>query len=264
MFKKMLIVSILFLLIVSFSNTSEATTVNTPYGYYQIVGGKLKMSVNFTNFIKMTIELPNLASISDLLGGYFVFYEWEYYPGYDYTNGPFAFYLPLDLTSIIPITLTSQAQPLQQDDGTEPTIVGEWDMTGSTKFTITPADEHGNPVDIAQTINALLATQEYPLNMITAQVTKYSFTGSVNKDSSLKLSLSLGILIDAFITTGTISLTGSFTTGLPTYELPEDSFILSNTMSAPNGNIKGSSKDIANWVVKILKMLPLKNAIPAH
>jgi hypothetical protein len=260
MLKKMLIVSILFLLIVSFSNTSWATTVNTPYGYYQIVGGKLKVSVNFTNFVKLTIDLPNLASISDLLGGYFVFYEWGYYPGYDYTNGPFAFYLPLDLTSIIPISLTNQAQPLQQDDGVEPTIVGEWDMTGTTKFTITPADEHGNPVDIAQTINDLLATQEFPLNMITAEVTKYSFTGSMNKDNSLKLNLALGISIDAFITTGTISLTGSFTTSGPSSQPPASSGIL----SAPNGNIKGSSKDIANWVVKILKTLPLKNAIPTH
>jgi len=260
MLKKMLIVWVLFLLIVSFSNTSEATPVNTPYGYYQIVGGKLKLSVNFTNFIKMTIDLPNLASISDLLGGYFVFYEWVDYPGYDYTNGPFAFYLPLDLTNIIPIPLTDQAQPPQQDGGAEPTIVGEWDMTGSTKFTITPADENGIPVDIAQTINDLLATQEFPLNMITAEVTKYSFTGSINKDSSLKLTLTLGISIDAFITTGTISLTGSFTTSGPSSQPAASSAIL----SAPNGNIKGSSNDIANWVVKILKTLPLKNAIPAH
>lgn len=260
MLKKMLIVSVLFLLIVSFSNTSEATPVNTPYGYYQIVGGKLKLSVSFTNFIKMTIELPNLTSIKDLLGGYFVFYEWVYYPGYDYTNGPFAFYLPLDLTSIIPISLTNQAQPLQQDDSVEPTIVGEWDMTGTTKFTITPADENGNPVDIAQTINALLATQEYPLNMITAEVTKYSFTGSINNDKSLKLTLNLGISIDAFITTGTITLTGSFTTSGPSSQPPASSGIL----SAPNGSSKVSSKDIANWVVNILKTLPLKNAIPTH
>jgi len=262
----MLIVSILFLLIVSFSNTSEATTVNSPSGYYQIVGGKLKSSMTFTNFIKMSIELPNLSSIKDLLGGYFVFYYWidQYDHVIDYSYGPFAFYLPLDLTSIIPISLTNQAQALQEEDGVEPTIVGEWQMTGTGKFRIIPADENGDPVDIAQTINDLLAEQEFPLNMITAQVTKYSFTGSMNSNGSLKMSLALGISIDAFVTNGTISLTGSFTTGLPSYEPPEDSFILSNTLSAPNGNIKGSSKGIANWVVKILKTLPLKNAIPAH
>ena len=264
MFKKMLIVWVLFLLIVSFSNTSEATTVNSPNGYYQIVGGKLKLSVNFTNFIKITIDLPNLTSIKDLLGGYFVFYEWVDYPGYDYTNGPFAFYLPLDLTSIIPISLTNQAQPLQQDDGAEPTIVGEWDMTGSTKFTITPADANGNPVDIAKAINDLLKTQAFPLNMITAEVTKYSFTGSMNSNGSLKVNLTLGISIDAFITTGTITLTGSFTTSGPSSKPSDAAYLLSNTMSAPDGNIKGSSNDIANWVVKILKTLPLKNAIPAH
>ena len=263
MLKKMLIVWVLFLLIVSFSNTGWATTINSPNGYYQIVGGKLKLSVSFTNFVKMTIELPNLTSIKDLLGGYFVFYYWKDESSgkiIDYSYGPFAFYLPLDLTSIIPIPLTNQAQPLQQDGGAEPTIVGEWDMTGSTKFTITPADENGIPVDIAQTINDLLATQEFPLNMITAEVTKYSFTGSINKDSSLKLTLTLGISIDAFITTGTISLTGSFTTSGPSSQPAASSAIL----SAPNGNIKGSSNDIANWVVKILKTLPLKNAIPAH
>jgi hypothetical protein len=261
MFKKMLIVWVLFLLIVSFSNTSWATTINSPSGYYQIVGGKLKLSVNFTNFVKMTIDLPNLTSIKDLLGGYFVFYYWSV-NGHviDYSYGPFAFYLPLDLTNIIPIPLTNQAQPLQQDDGAEPTIVGEWDMTGPGKFTITPADENGNPVDIAQTINALLATQEFPLNMITAEVTKYSFTGSMNKDNSLKLNLTLGISIDAFITTGTITLTGSFTTSGPSSQPPASSGIL----SAPNGSSKVSSKDIANWVVNILKTLPLKNAIPAH
>jgi hypothetical protein len=260
MLKKMLIVSILFLLIVSFSITSEATTVNTPYGYYQIVGGKLKVSVNFTNFVKLTIDLPNLASISDLLGGYFVFYDWVYYPGYDYTNGPFAFYLPLDLTSIIPLSLTNQAQPLQQDDSVAPTIVGEWDMTGSTKFTITPADEHGNPVHIAKSINDLLKTQAPPLNMITAEVTKYSFTGSMNSNGSLKMSLALGISIDAFITTGTISLTGSFTTSGPSSQPLASSGIL----SVPNGSSKASSKDIANWVVNILKTLPLKDTVPAN
>lgn len=234
-----------------FSNTSWATIVNSPNGYYQIVGGKLKLSVNFTNFIKMTIDLPNLTSIKDLLGGYIVFYYWidQYGHVIDYSYGPFAFYLPIDLTSIISIPLTNQE-----------TIVGEWDMTGSTKFTITPADANGNPVDIAKSINDLLKTQEFPLNMITAEVTKYSFTGSMNKDNSLKLNLTLGISIDAFITTGTISLTGSFTTSGPSSQPPASSGIL----SAPNGSSKVSSKDIANWVVNILKTLPLKNAIPAH
>ena len=262
MFKKMLIVWVLFLLIVSFSNTSEATTVNSPNGYYQIVGGKLKLSVNFTNFIKMTIDLPNLTSIKDLLGGYFVFYYWvdEYGDVIDYSYGPFAFYPPIDLTSIIPIPLANQAQALQQDGGAEPTIVGEWDMTGSTKFTITPADANGNPVDIAKSINDLLKTQAPPLNMITAEVTKYSFTGSMNSNGSLKVNLTLGISIDAFITTGTITLTGSFTTSGPSSKPPASSGIL----SAPNGSSKVSSKDIANWVVNILKTLPLKNAIPAH
>ena len=262
MLKKMLIVWVLFLLIVSFSNTSEATTVNSPNGYYQIVGGKLKLSVNFTNFIKMTIELPNLTSIKDLLGGYFVFYYWKNTSGQiiDYSYGPFAFYPPLDLTNIIPISLTHQAQALQQDGGAEPTIVGEWDMTGSTKFTITPADANGNPVDIAKSINDLLKTQAPPLNMITAEVTKYSFTGSMNSNGSLKVNLTLGISIDAFITTGTITLTGSFTTSGPSSKPPASSGIL----SAPNGSSKVSSKDIANWVVNILKTLPLKNAIPAH
>ena len=117
---------------------------------------------------------------------------------------------------------------------------------------------------VAQTINDLLAEQDPPLNLITAEVTKYSFTGSVNSNGTLKVNLALGISINAFITTGTISLTGSFTTALPSSEPPEESYILSNTTGAPNGSIKGSSKDIANWVVKILKGLPLKNVIPAN
>ena len=265
MLKRILIVPIVLLLIVSFCNTAGATVVNSPNGYYQITGGKVKASVNFPSFFKITIDLPNLAMIKDLLGGCFVFYYWvdpydNHVLSYDY--GPFSFYLPLDLSDI-PIPLANQPQaPL--DTQTEFPIVGEWDMTASNKFAIIPADENGDPVDIAQTINDLLATQDFPLNMITAEVTKYSFTGTVNSNRTLKVNLALGILIDAFITTGTISLTGSFTTALPTLEPPEESFILSNTKSVPNGSIKGSSKDIANWVVKILKGLPLKSIIPAN
>jgi hypothetical protein len=265
MLKKILIVPIVLLLIVSFCNTGGTTTVNSPNGYYQITGGKLKTSVNFPSFFKIRIELPNLAMIKDLLGGCFVFYylvdPYDHHVLY-YDHGPFSAYLPLDLSNL-PIPLTNQAQaPL--DAQTEFPIMGEWSMTGSNKFVITPADENGDPVDIAQSINDLLATQDPPLNMITAEVTKYSFTGSVNSNGSLKVKLALGISIDAFITTGAISLTGSFKTSLPSSEPPEESYILSNTMSAPNGSVKGSSKDIANWVVKILKGLPLKNLIPAN
>ena len=264
MLKRILIVPIVLLLIVSFCNAAGATTVNSPNGYYQITGGKVKASVNFPSFFKISIELPNLAMIKDVLGGCFVFYYWvnQYGQVIDYTYGPFSFYLPLDLSSL-PLPLKNQAQaPL--DSQTEFPIVGEWSMTTSNKFAITPADENGDPVDIAQTINDLLATQEFPLNMITAEVTKYAFAGSVNSSGTLKVSLALGILVDAFITTGTISLTGSFTTALPTSDPPEESFILSNTTGAPIGSIKGSSKDIANWVVKILKGLPLKSLIPAN
>jgi len=264
MLKRILIVPIVLLLIVSFYNTAGATTVNSPNGYYQITGGKLKVGVNFPSFFKITLDLPNLTMIKDLLGGCFVFYYWvnQYGQVIDYTYGPFSFYLPLDLSDI-PIPLKNQAQA-SLDTQTEFPTVGEWWMTGSNKFAITPADEYGNPVDIAQTINDLLATQESPLNMITANVTRYSFTGTVNSNGSLKVNLALGISIDAFITTGTISLTGSFTTSLPSSEPPEESFILSNNIAAPRVSLKGSSKDIASWVVKILKTLPLKSLVPAN
>jgi len=265
MLKRILIVPIVLLLIISFCNTAVATTVNSPNGYYQITGGKLKASVTFPSYVKISIELPNLAMINGLLGGCFVFYYWV--DPYDhhvlyYDHGPFSAYLPIDLSNL-PIPLANQAQaPL--DTATEFPIVGEWSMTTSTKFTITPADANGDPVDIAQTINEQLGALDPPLNLITAEVTKYSFTGSVNSNGTLKVTLALGISIDAFITTGAISLTGSFTTSLPSSEPPEAPFILSNNVAAPNGSVKGSSKDIANWVVKILKGLPLKNLIPAN
>ena len=265
MLKKTLIVSVLFLLIVSFSSTARATSVIGPNGYYQIVAGKLSATVNFPNYFKITLSLPKLDNIEDFLGGYFRFWYWEYWYGIDYTSGPFAVFVPLDLSSLsLPLInqpSISQTQALQLE---EPTIVGEWSMTTPAKFVIVPADDTGQTIDLEQSINDLLATQEFPLNMITADVTKYSLTGSVNSNGTLKVTLSLGISIDAFITTGTISLTGTFNTAGPTYELPEPPVILSNTLSGPKGSTKGSSKELANWVVKILKTLPLRNVVPGQ
>jgi len=267
MLKKILIVSVLFLLIVAFSGTARATSVIGPNGFYQIVAGKLNATVNFPNYFKITLSLPNLSNIEEFLGGYFVFYYWvnQYDQVLDYTYGPFAFFVPLDLSGfslpLINQSSINQPQALQLE---EPTIVGEWSMTAPTKFAIVPADDTGQTINLEQSINDLLAEQDFPLNMIIANVTKYSLAGSVNSNGTLKVTLSLGMSFDAFITTGTISLTGTFNTALPTYELPEPPVILSNTLSGAKGSTKGSSKELANWVVKILKTLPIKNVVPAH
>jgi len=263
MLRKVMIVLILFLLVASFSKSAGATSVSWigPNGYYEIVGGKISAKVDFPQFFKITLDLPNLKNINGLLGGCFVFYCWgDGYTCFDETEGPFAAYIPLDLTSIIP--LANQAQ-LQED--IEPSNVGVWYMTSATKFAVIPTDSDGNQIDMEQTINDLLATQEFPLNMISVEITKYSFTGSVNKSGSLKASLSLGISINAFITTGTISLTGSFTTATGTSYPPETD--LPFILSASNKNIKNikaSPQELANMVVKFLKMLPIKNMIPAQ
>ena len=74
----MVIVSILFLLIVSFSKTAGAAiTVTNPWGYYQITDGKLTLNVNFPNILTLNVSLPKMALLKTYLGGCLVFDYWS-------------------------------------------------------------------------------------------------------------------------------------------------------------------------------------------
>lgn len=243
MLKKILISSILFPLIVFFSNTVWA--VNNLPGNYQIVSGKMPASVNFPKILKMNISLLNLGILESLsTGTYLVF-------GYYVDNngkvlysdhGPFSFYL-------------SDSSSTKR--GT--TWVADWVMNGATKFTIVSVDETtGQQTDLETLINDLLSNLRLPVS-VDVTVPQYAFTGSLNSNHTLNINLAIEIGVTVgggIIPPGTITLNGSFKTGTPT-ALPNAA------TSAPTGRASVSN-EIANWVVNIIKKLPLKYVVPAN
>ena len=74
MLKKILIVSVLFLLIVSFSNTARAAIeLTNPLYYYQISGGSLNANVNFPKIITISVKCAKRGDLKSYLEGCFVF-----------------------------------------------------------------------------------------------------------------------------------------------------------------------------------------------
>jgi hypothetical protein len=267
------------MLIVSFSKTAgAAVTINNPLGYYQLTGGKLSVSVNFKNILTMNVSLPNIAILRSYLGGCFVFDYWynDDGPIYWEDNGVFGMYFPIDFSTILPIELPITIPT----DG--PTWVGEWGLTGPGKFSILPVyqAEDGlyytlTPSELADYINELLATQGGIISMITVTVPKYSFTGTQDlKKDTLKINFSLTININAIVTTGTITLSGTnLTTSRGTLEPPEPPPIIFSSnaakqaggiLSIPRPSETASPNGLANWVVDIIKTLPLEDIVPAN
>ncbi|MGD0918163.1 MAG: hypothetical protein ABSB22_17060 [Thermodesulfobacteriota bacterium] len=262
MLKKILIVSVLFLLIVSFSNTARAAIqITNPYGYYQINGGSLNASINFPKIITISVKVPNVTILKSLLAGCFVFDYWS--GGFGEDLGVFGIYTPADLSSVIP----GVPLPISTDT---PIWVGQWEMTGPGKFSIAIAylGDDGfyhilpDKSDLAQYINDLLSAQSGIINMIQVTIPKFTFSGIQDtKKDTLKVSFSLTINVDAVVTTGTITLTGSFTTSPGTINPPAAP---AGIFSATDASAKATSKDLGNWVVDIIKALPLKDAVPAN
>jgi hypothetical protein len=257
MLKKMVIVSILFLLIVSFSKTAGAAiTVTNPWGYYQITDGKLTLNVNFPNILTLNVSLPKMALLKTYLGGCLVFFYWSNYVGADF--GAFGLYFPVDLSSIIPGT----SLPISSDT---PTWVGEWQVTGPGKFTVVPIDADYYTLDtlsdLEDYINDLLSGSGLTIP-ISVTVTKYSFTGTQDSKDKLKANLSLGIGVNIYegIVKGTITITASLTTSKGTADSPAP---LGGSLSALNGGGSASFKGLGNLVVNILKTLPLEDLVPA-
>ncbi len=262
MLKKTLIVSVLFLLIFTFSNTAKAAvTIDNPLGYYVISNGSLTMSVNFPNIISISVKLPKLALIQSQAKTAFAFLYWN---GLEYADyGIFGLYSPVDLSSILPLPI-----PISTE---EPIWVGEWQVTSPYKFRIVPIaqDDEGyyytldTTADLEDYINNLLSSMGGLVGMITVNVTQYSFTGSMDSSDKLKLALNLGISVDAAgLVTGTIKVTGKFDTLRGSMDAPQAaSLAASNTISSKPSGKAG----IANWVVDVIKKLPLEQMMtPAN
>lgn len=258
MLKKILIASILFLLIVSFSNSIGA--VNNPVGnnqiaYYQIVGGDMPASVNFPKIVTMSLSLPNLGILKSFTTGtYLAFGYYLDSSGHPlYTDhGPFGVYLP-DLSN------TSLGLSLPISTGI--TWVADWKMKGTTKnFTIVTVDETTGQETVLETlITDELSKLNLPVS-VDVTVPQYAFTGSLNSKDTLSINLATKIEVTVaggIIPNGTITLSGSFTTGTPTTTLP------AAAISAQDG--KGNlSNELAHWVVHIIKKLPLKYVVPTN
>ena len=262
MLKKTLIVSVLFLLIFTFSNTAKAAVeITNPLGYYMISKGSLNMSVNFPSLISITVKLSNLALIQSQAKAAFAFFYWN---GLEYADyGIFGIYSPVDLSGMLPIDL-----PIATD---EPIWVGEWQVTSPYKFRIVPIaqDDEGyyytldTAADLEDYINNLLSSTGGLIGMITVNVTQYSFTGSMDSSDKLKLALNLGISVDYGIgPAGTIKLSGKFDTLRGSMDAPQAA-----SLAAPNANSSKPSGGggIANWVVDVIKKLPLEQMMkPAN
>ena len=120
--------------------------------------------------------------------------------------------------------------------------------------------------DLAQIISMIyLSTQSGILNIIDVTSQKLFLLGSWNSSSdTMKANLSLGIGVSVYgIVNGTITLTGSFTTSRGTLEPPAAAAGIL-TATDENGNANATSKDLGNWVVDIIKALPLQDAVPAN
>ncbi len=262
MLKKTLIVSVLFLLIVSFSNTAKAAvTIDNPLGYYVISSGKLTLSASFPNLITINVSLPSLALIQSQAKTAFAFFYWS---GQEYADyGPFGVYLPVDLSGLIPIPI-----PISTD---APSWVGEWQVTQPYKFVILPIaqDEEGyyytleTVSDFEDYMNNLLQSSGGLLSMVSVTVKKYSFTGTMDKSDKLKLTLALEIGVNALdLVTGSIKLSGSFNTLKGSADPPEAP---GGILAAPQANSSKPFGGVGNWVVDVIKKLPLEQMMkPAN
>ena len=268
MLKKMLIVSILFLLIVSFSNTAgAAVTVTNPWGFYQITDGKLDLNVNFPSILTLKVTLPKMSLLKTYIGGCLVFYYWSGYWGEDF--GAFGLYSPVDFSSIIP----GAEIPI---DTSTPTWVGEWQMTGSGKFKVVPIAQDADGYyyniedlsDLEDYLNELLSGSGLSVP-ISLTVTNYSITGTQDSKDKLKANLSLGIGVNIYegIVKGTITLKISLSTSKGTADPPVMGASLSalngGRSAALNGGRNASFKRLGNLIVNIIKTLPLEELEPS-
>jgi hypothetical protein len=251
MLKKILIASILFLLIITFSNSVGAA--NNLVGNYQIVGGDMPASVNFPKIVTMSISLPNLGILKSLTTGTYLIFDYYYDNNGNilYTDhGPFGVYLP-------ELSNTNLGISLPISSGI--TWVADWVMKGTNKFAIVTVDEKtGQETNLEALINDLLSNLNLPVS-VDATVPHYVFTGSLSGKHTLSISLAMKIgvtVAGGVIPNGTITLNGIFTTGTPT-ALPDAA------MSAQNGRAN-LSNELAHWVVHIIKKLPLKYVAPAN
>jgi len=250
MLKKILIISILFLLMVL--SSSSVGAVNNLVGNYQIVGGHMPASVSFPKMITMSINLPNLGILKSLTTGAYLIFDYYYDTNGKilYTDhGPFGVYLPELSTSGTSLPISSGI-----------TWVGDWVMTGTNKFAIMTVDETtGQETDLQTLINDLLSNLNLPVSVDTT-VTQYAFTGVLNSKNntlSIKLAVKIEVTIaGGVIPNGTISLSGSFTTGTPTTLPP--------AVMSVQGRKANLSNEIAYWVVHIVKKLPLKYLVPTN
>jgi hypothetical protein len=223
MFKKMLIVSILFLSIVAFSNLTWATSCISPDGGYDL-DGKMTAKVSAPGIVTLSITFPDLENI----GGVFYFEE----------LGSFHFFLPLLSTSSL--------------------LTGTWDMTQfcSTKFKVESDLE-----SLLSNLSSELPS-EFSEYDISVEVTRSSFTGTIQSNGNIKgkFSLTITIYVDGY-NYGTLSLSGSFTgEPNPAYSL---STLSSSPLSLPQEKgFSPKSTILKDLILKLIKVMPAKGALP--
>jgi hypothetical protein len=98
--KKMILGSILFVSVLTFSNPTWAASCSDVFmydydqgGYYYAIDGSLKISANFPNYVTASISLPRLSNFGDFEGFYFGSdgYLWDDLL-YNYTELPIGYW----------------------------------------------------------------------------------------------------------------------------------------------------------------------------